>query len=212
MRLQARHVAFGVAVVTSGACAPIPPPSPPVVRYVEVPAAPSAAPVIRCPTPGPEPPAPAPVGPGERRVRFAIHPASANLEVDGKEVVWFGTNHVLSAGEHRLLARIDDSSCCDPLEMTVEIHPPPDGDRDAIQTVALSLRIRDAQVRLVGAPENGFAACDDGAVIRDSQPTTIRMHTPKRTTACTFLPGTTRAAVTLDAGRTTTLRWPVRQR
>lgn len=153
-----------------------------------------------------------PVGTDERRVRFVLYPAGAELELDGEDVVWFGATHVLSIGAHRVRARVGGSSCCEPREMSINVTAPPDEDRDAIQTVAVTLVIHDAHARLVGAPENGYAACDNGVVVRDHHPVAIPMHELSWTGTCSLLPGTARTTVTLEAGRTTTLRWPTARR
>lgn len=139
-----------------------------------------------------------------RRVRFAVIPGGANLSIDGQSVTWFGKVHELSVGGHSVSATMD-GPCCEDLSSGFEVLPPPEDEPDDIQTVRVSLSIKDAQFLLSGGPSDGSVVCKGR--MSTGSPISVPMTDVDWTGLCDFS-NDKKKMVTLRAGEVVTIPWP----
>ncbi|MEM1030767.1 MAG: serine/threonine-protein kinase [Myxococcota bacterium] len=171
-------------------------------RVPEVTTAPGATMAGTGAKPEPSPPE---TNDGTRRVRFAVHPGGATLRVDGVETPWFGNVVTLPVGPHEIWSNVIGAQCCNASRRTVTITPAPPDDPDAVQTVQVSVQIKDAAIALSEAPAGQTVTCRGKTTT--GPPIAIEMQSIQSLETCTFSNGQ-KQSVTIKAGQTKVIRWP----
>ena len=148
-----------------------------------------------------------PPRPKRRRVRIGLHPAGAEVRIDGQVTSVFGATLLLTPGPHRLEAAVPASSCCRQLATSFVVTAAPEDAPEEVQQLSFSVPIRPARVSLRGAPTGGTMSCRNGVTVASGSSASVPMKNLDWTGSCTLSPGGRHTTVHLVAGKMVTVDW-----
>jgi eukaryotic-like serine/threonine-protein kinase len=145
-----------------------------------------------------------------RKVRFAVSPMGAKLEVDGSPAESFGSTLTLSVGSHPFsLVPPPNETCCDKNDGSFNVPAAPKDKPDEVLTVPLALKPRPATVEYAG-PSGSTVVCGLFGTLSAGATKVVKLSTVDWSGPCTFTyeEKTLTHAVTVRAGQSTTISWP----
>jgi serine/threonine protein kinase len=177
------------------------------------PAVPSARVIAVVRPVGTGPTADTPSGP--RKVKFAVSPVGAKLEVAGTPVDWTSELSLPLGSHSYALIPPQGETCCDRVDSSFTVSPPSKDKPDEPQKVMLRLKGRPATVVLEGAPSDGTVFCVPfGSLPAGASRDNVALPNDavEWTGPCTFSSADTNAThtVTIRAGARNPISWPLK--